>query len=159
MNKALNIHWMFLLPLLLLSCDDGVDVKFDTHEFKKKKEQWQNKEITNYSFEYQSTGLGIETYHIKVANNKITTADYVYDGQTIPVTEGVKTINGLFDEIENDYRDPYYSKGFYLSEIIVEYDDVYGYPKFVKHVYKGSDLGVTDGNYSWRINTFAPSND
>lgn len=156
MNKALNIHWMFLLPLLLLSCDDAVDVKFDVVEFKKKREQWQNKAIINYNFEYQSSGLGIETYHINVANDKITTADYVYDGQAIPVTDGVKTITGLFDEIENDYLDPYYSKGFYLSEIIVEYDDVYGYPKFVKRVYKGSALGVTCGNYSWNINDFTP---
>ena len=69
------------------------------------------------------------------------------------------TIDDIFEEIENTFNSPMYEKVskntyWYCSEIIVEYDETYFYPKSVIFNHQGKNMGITDTDLSYIITHF-----
>ena len=162
MQKSLSLLIICVLDFCLLSCKKELDVTFDSKAFAYNKKQWEQLNIKNYSFEYQWGGFGfVVPCTIVVRDSKIQELipnDERYSHLELN-PEHYMTIDDIFKEIENTFNNPMYKKYdkntyWYCHEILVEYDEIYFFPKFVAFNHRGKNMGITDTDYCHRITYF-----
>lgn len=174
---------IFLLTILLFislqfcSCitEYPKGIVFNEEQFNIQKEQWQELNPQNYSFEYsfwEGSCPSLYTGYVKVENGKGTVEFKLPEkvdstDESMP-KEGSKyyltCIEDFFDNIYEVYTtalENYNNGDIVYSEITVYYDETYGFPKSTSNLTEKnwkdskSDLvGVSSSTYSLQINEF-----
>ncbi len=146
-------------------------ITFDKDECLSNLVKWKALDIKDYQFTYShNSQYGHDTTtDVLVENNKLKSYSYKDEyGNDVVVkivsddyysSRDAANIDTLFYNIvyfydkENGYE--YRSYNSYCTSIDVEYDDYYGFPKFVKYNYHTSDLVSSDRSRDiYRISNF-----
>jgi hypothetical protein len=149
--------------LASLSCGkDRVKVDFDYGRFKKMRAAWEDLNISNYSFTYSFRGFGCWSNRYTVAGDSVTATEHVTSDCPFYSTGDKYTIDDVFRQIEHRYKDPYLEKVsnrtyFYCSEIVIEYDTDYYFPKQFEFIYEGRNMDVTDTENVQTVTDFTVS--
>ena len=160
-----------VIPVLIFLISCGKDgnpftrdsdlVSFDYDNFKKKRSGWEELGIHSYSYTYTFRGFGCWSVRNTVKSDTVYSS--VPDSLECPLHGHGDpcTIDEVFQMIEDRYEDPYLDKVsfntyFYCSEIKIEYDSLYFFPKEFEFVYEGKNMEVTDTENMQVLKDFEP---
>lgn len=153
--KKNNLLLIFAISSFFFSCssdDNSYQVKFNEAEFTQQRELWKEKNLSNYSYQYDyfaSSG----PYEINVlVENGIAIGDSDY--------AEAKTIDEVFNKIQSDYQDALNQdkNGINGVQITVSYNKEFHYPEKIYYStsYKG-DSPSGGGYYELEIKNFTPN--
>lgn len=148
--------WIGVTLLLVASCnlfDSGV--QFDYAAFQSQRDEWRRLAVSNYAFDYYSSGFSYEYVRVYVSNGSYAVS--------VPYADSMRqsydqSLEDIFDEIESRYLKNngqfHWSSEMYLTGIEVSYDPVYHFPTNVYYKYYIPDNLAVDGNFGFSILNF-----
>jgi hypothetical protein len=150
---------LFLCSLLLLITIQSCSllkggVQFDYEKFKTEKRLWGNAFISNYSYQYYSSGFTFEDVQVEVKDNFVISSTPLNNSM---LSEYNKTINDIYSDIEKQYLlakdkiSPDWE--MYLASINVIYDSNH-IPASVSYGYNIPAGLCVDGNFGFSIINF-----
>jgi len=166
MKTKLLLFCLLFLPVLIMSCDDNDDEKFealledeipekvvfDEKTHLENLEKWNDLNLQNYSYEF---GYSPEMdFKIEVRSGEVDDVEIL--GSSTP---NYLTIIQIFQEIKDAYPENGEIKLdegdiSYLKEIKVVYNSEYFYPEEVKFIYGVTEPVEIDGFFHRFINDF-----
>ena len=152
-------HYFFMLLSIFLfgNCILPRYINFDREMFNENYNKWKSQNIENYSFIYSSHGFAPYSIKFEVNDGEVVSVvsedEYPYH-----IEDEGRTIDTCFDEILNFYNDRngkiYSSWEMYYTDIVVEYNQNYGYPESWYYIFYCPESLAVDGNFSRAITDF-----
>lgn len=129
------MSYKILIPLLfvcfLISCTSDVELSEEKREFNQARQKWNSAQIQNYEMHERISCFcgGLLEWDVFVKNgikDKVEYDESQAFGQTYDdIFDQARTIEDVFDFLES-----LLNRGD-LASLVIEYDDVYGFPKLI----------------------------
>jgi len=165
-NKLVFCFFLLFSVISIIACPIpmNVTVQFDQETFHKQRQQWQESNIKNYTYNLRAYGFVGFDGKIIVENGMFKESfpdgGFSSDG----IFSHYSTIDNIYSTLKDHY-DTYnnnkYSKLFdsYCEGIYVEYDNINHIPIKIQYKYSHPPMVAVDGTFDYEISDFEKSNE